>query len=700
MADVTGLPGAVNPPTSWVIGGISSPTLTWGAVRNGRPHQCKTCGIALLTGEEASFCCGVNGSQFGDVPPLPPLPPQLEALTTHPQISSLSRILNLIFSFASLGTTHPFPNDFGLPAFVAIQGRVYHHAHPSDENSVVWWLLFDGFMHDVPHAEWANKLPSGWIDAVKAALLEVNPFVKAVRSLSFMSASHPQASLILHDDGAAEIAAVMSYENTTTSQTKSRRLTICLNDHSCQSISTLSRLWEPLSYPLLFPHGSLGWGVEGPSSVPCVDIASDNTADQPTTQLWHYRARILCKDRFRIFGRLTNEYVVDMFSRNLETRLNFIRTNQKCLRREDAELMGVDDVAPAKNIYLPSSFLGSRRWASDQISDSLAIAAAYGNPRFFVTMTCNTAWPEIVSQLLPGQTFCDIPVVVVWVFRCKLSLLLKTLKTMFVHAGRVLYCIHSVEFQKRGLPHAHILLKYTKQCDTPDDIDAVVSAEVPDDPSDALLVHTFMFHHHPSADRPPSKYCQKSLPDGRRSCRFHYPHPLQPTTTIDPDGHVHYRRRRAGDEMVVPHCLPLLRKFRCHLNFEVSSTSHIFQYLFKYIHKGPDHTHYNIRHESSADEDAIDEIEDYWNARYLSAGEAMWRILGFNVTGKEPAVTALPIHLPLSTSRHQYHGNNASGSTASLLNRYFNHPAGSFIDHNGVNRLFDELTYSEYFRLF
>jgi hypothetical protein len=38
--------------------------------------------------------------------------------------------------------------------------------------------------------------------------------------------------------------------------------------------------------------------------------------------------------------------------------------------------------------------------------------------------------------------------------------------------------------------------------------------------------------------------------------------------------------------MVVPYCLELLRKFECHLNFEVANTSHIFQYLFKYLHKG------------------------------------------------------------------------------------------------------------------
>ena len=75
--------------------------------------------------------------------------------------------------------------------------------------------------------------------------------------------------------------------------------------------------------------------------------------------------------------------------------------------------MDVPDIEPCKNIYLPASFLGSRRWASNQIADSLAIAAAKGNPTFFITMTCNSNWPEIQSQLHPGQDFTDIPVVVV-----------------------------------------------------------------------------------------------------------------------------------------------------------------------------------------------------------------------------------------------------------------------------------------------
>lgn len=203
-----------------------------------------------------------------------------------------------------------------------------------------------------------------------------------------------------------------------------------------------------------------------------------------------------------------------MFSRDLESRLAYIRSNQERIRRDDAALMGLSSVEANENIYLPSSFLGSNRWAAEQVADSLAIAAAFGSPTFFITMTCNPEWPEIQSQLRPGQNFTDVPIVVVRVFRRKLALLEKALKTMFPNTGVQLYLIHSVEFQKRGLPHAHILVKFAMDCVHPADIDEVVSAEIPDDPTDAVLVRKFMMHNHPPASRLHSKYCQCESTDG------------------------------------------------------------------------------------------------------------------------------------------------------------------------------------------
>ncbi|KAF8416908.1 hypothetical protein L210DRAFT_3322619, partial [Boletus edulis BED1] len=110
----------------WTIGSISTPHLIWGESRASRVHRCPTCGILLLTGEIPGFCCGTNSVHYHDVPPLPPLPFEITTLLNHPDISSLSCILNLVFSFTSLETTHSFPQPHGPPGFIAIQGRVYH----------------------------------------------------------------------------------------------------------------------------------------------------------------------------------------------------------------------------------------------------------------------------------------------------------------------------------------------------------------------------------------------------------------------------------------------------------------------------------------------------------------------------------------------------------------------------------------------
>jgi len=364
----------------------------------------------------------------------------------------------------------------------------------------------------------------------------------------------------------------MCYENTLRSQISPRSLLISTTGGRTQSIPTISRLWEPMAYPLFFPHGTLGWGLR-PTAQDSFSIALDGAeSDAPTTQIWYYRARLLREPRFAIFGRLTNEYIVDMFSREIDSRLGYIRSNQERLQaqEQDSALMGHEEIQDSDNVYLPASFLGSGRWSSNQIADSLTIAAKYGPPTFFVTFTCNGDWPEIRSQLRPGQTYTDIPVVVCRVFKQKLRRLMNTFRTMFPNAGHLLYSIQRVEFQKRGLPHAHILLKYSNDCVSPEDIDHVISARIPDAPDDAEIVKRFMMHptHSssviskiPPSPENPLKYCEKWKNDSR-ICRFGYPKPPQEETSFDSSSRVLYKRG-PGDSFVVPYCLPLLRSFGC-----------------------------------------------------------------------------------------------------------------------------------------
>ena len=63
-----------------------------------------------------------------------------------------------------------------------------------------------------------------------------------------------------------------------------------------------------------------------------------------------------------------------------------------------------------------------------------------------------------------------------------------------------------------------------------------------------------------------------------------------------------------------------------------------------------------------------------------------------------PSVTSLPVHLPNSFHRRRYTTRSGNGSL-SALERYFLRPDGTF-QLEGSARNFDELLYSEYYKIF
>lgn len=115
----------------------------------------------------------------------------------------------------------------------------------------------------------------------------------------------------------------------------------------------------------------------------------------------------------------------------------------------DADIATID-------IKLPTSFLGSKQWASEQTADSLALVRKFGCPTFLITMTCNGEWPEITSQLRPGQSPYDVPVIVARTFKQRFRRLLTLIRERL---GLIMYLIYVIEFQKRGYPHGHVIAK-------------------------------------------------------------------------------------------------------------------------------------------------------------------------------------------------------------------------------------------------
>jgi len=133
-----------------------------------------------------------------------------------------------------------------------------------------------------------------------------------------------------------------------------------------------------------------------------------------------------------------------------------------------------------QKMILPSSFQGGEHAMGQLYQDAMARVCKFGKLDLFVTFTCNPKWKEITDALFPGQIAKDRPELVTCVFNLKFDALLKDIKDGVL--SNVIAKIWVIEFQKRGLPHAHILLILDKSSKlrTVEDYDLMVSAEIPD----------------------------------------------------------------------------------------------------------------------------------------------------------------------------------------------------------------------------
>ncbi len=248
------------------------------------------------------------------------------------------------------------------------------------------------------------------------------------------------------------------------------------------------------------------------------------------------------------YGRLLQQYIVDAYVAIEQSRLNYLRRNKKKLRADlyqglqDAlEAGDTDTTTLGTRIVLPSSFTGGPRFMVQLYHDAMAICRSFGLPSYFITFTCNPNWLEIQAELLPGQTATNRPDLVTRVFRMKLSVLIKDLMKDEVF-GSTMAQIHIIEFQKRGLPHAHILiiLKLEFRPTTPTQIDMAISAKLPDlemDPEWMFETISKCMMHGPCGSTFPNAPCMQ---DGR--CSKGYPRPFRNETSLDKNGYPLYCR--------------------------------------------------------------------------------------------------------------------------------------------------------------
>ncbi|GKA30053.1 putative helicase [Tanacetum coccineum] len=415
-----------------------------------------------------------------------------------------------------------------------------------------------------------------------------------------------------------------------------RDIIVDMKDTGPKCVSELHPSYMALQYPLLFPYG-------------------EDAMTQP-------------RDYFIEGGLLLQQYLVDAYTAVEEQRLKWTRNNQDTLRADlyhnlcDAVTRGDTNAEGlGKRIVLPRTHVRSPRYMMQNYQE---IAKMPEIAKMFITFTSNPKWPEIAKMLasFPGQISHDRPEIGTRLFKIKLTYLLEDLTKKHVF-GKSMAVVYVIEFQKRGLPHAHILLWLEEhaKCKTPSDIDDIISAELPsptDDPEGFSVVSEFMLHG------PCGKDAAYAACTTEGKCSKHYPRPFLQETSLDEDGYPHYRRRDSkvtvkkgkfifDNKHVVPHNRYLLLKYRAHINVEWCNKSRAIKYLFKYLNKGPDRATIVIQENVTAPRDndtqhviEVDEIKNYLNCRFLAPCEAVWRLFSFDIHYAYPTVMQLSFHLP------------------------------------------------------
>ncbi|CAI9271489.1 unnamed protein product [Lactuca saligna] len=436
-----------------------------------------------------------------------------------------------------------------------------------------------------------------------------------------------------------------------------------------QRVSNLHPSYMPLQYPLLFPYGEDGWSPR----LKLFNESGSKARNLTVNMYYSYQIHARCNIHSLILNscRLFQQFLVDAYTCIEQSRLEFYQNNQEHLRSDfisgiyDALSNGdTESRSVGRRVLLPPSFVGGPRYMYSHYQDALSICREHGNPQYFITFTCNVKWPEIRRYMLlhnqnDVHSRADI---ISRVFHMKVKTFIRFLKEDKTF-GPVVAHLYTIEFQKRGLPHCHTLLwvAASHKIQEPSDIDAFVTAELPDPSSEPLLYHTITtcMIHGPCGLLNVNAPCMKD-----DKCKKKFPKPFQHCTTFDKEGYAHYKRDcvahhtlqngiQVDNRYVVPYNKRLCSRFDAHINVEYCGWNMMIKYLFKYVSKGMERVRFVVQKNvsvgqrtTSSQHIVVDEIRNFVDGRYLCPHEAAWRIFDFPIHEREPSVTILPVHLP------------------------------------------------------
>ncbi|XP_021728384.1 uncharacterized protein LOC110695463 [Chenopodium quinoa] len=586
------------------------------------PMQYLKCGAKKFAFETVNFCCSGGEVKIA----ANEYPAELQRLFTSNDEDAVhfrtyARLYNNLFAFSSIGGKFDASTYKGIYVF-KMHGQMYHFV-PNllpDKGTPKYLQLYfyDGQNEANNRLKCFPEVRRKVID-ILMRISEQNPYVVFFQSLRERHIT-VDTKIVLNQSTVLD-----------------QRV------YNAPAVDDVAVIWPDnaflAKYPLLFPRGECGWtqglqkqshgGVRNTTPLPdpimscAVHSAEDllNEEDKRASkkntradkfisarEYFSYKLQIRPENMLLRAGRCFQQYIVDMYVKIENTWLDYFRNNQQSTRAELYQ--GILDSLDCgetvahnvgRKVILPPTFIGGPRDMKKRYLNAMALA-----------------------ELAPGETAQDRPDLVARIFRAKFLLLKKEIlgKQIF---GEVAALVYVIEFQKRGLPHAHflIILKSDWKMKCPADYDKYVCAEIPP-VSNSNLRRTVLAHmmHGPCGVLNPECPCMRNK-GGILSCKSKYPKQFSNETTYNKDGYPIYQRRDTGEQVkirntyldnqwVIPYNPYLSSLFDCHLNVEVCSTIKAVKYLYKYVYKGHDRVSFNV---VPGENNSVDEINQFQSGR-------------------------------------------------------------------------------------
>ncbi|UYV63474.1 hypothetical protein LAZ67_2004170 [Cordylochernes scorpioides] len=665
---------------------------------------CRFCGALRWKDESSGMCCS-NGKVRLPLIDLPPKP--LRSLLSGENSDSVHLLSNIrkynsCFQMTSFGTENQ-THSVTFPTTFSIQGQVYHRIGslmPSENQPSrflqIYFMGDDDDDYDIQTDRRCQQIQGvrrNIVQGLQRMLHQHNLLVQQFKTALENLPSDAYRVVVNADrtppgqhprrynaPTANEVAVVLAGN-----QFGSRDIVLRQRDNLLQHVSDTHRFYDALQYPLIFWKGQEGYSFHIPQIDPNTRQPLSNfmflmnfdcgihlnfNSNNP---MMHKRQVIKSLvQRAKQTASQSSNIALDhsafiCYTAKVESeRLRYITLHQRNLRAESyIHLRGalstdanINPNSLGQRIILPSSFVNSPRYLAEYTRDAFCYVRKFGRPDLFITFTSNPSWEELSAALLPGQKQLDRHDITARVFRQKSVKFIGALTKGQLYGATVAW-MYSVEWQKRGLPHAHIIVWLANKL-RPTQIDSVICAEFPDPIQDPLLYNIVVKNmiHGPCGEyNPVSPFMKNS------SCSKKYPKQFLLETQTNENGYPLYRRRapeaggftakvkiRGREEVtidnrwVVPYS-PLLSKMFCaHINVENCSSVKATKYICKYVNKGSDQAIINLRREDRGP-DPQNEVRMYQCARYISSNEAVWRLLSFPLHQRHPAVIHLAVHL-------------------------------------------------------